>query len=152
MKTKTFLLLCLFLGIGLARLSAQQPEPEGTKSVPWDNLYIIWEDLYCPNEDGENEYVGWLFGPMVWHNISHFVNGIEVWEISQAHGKIESSWGEVFKVAEVNKVSIPQDGLIIGHTNLIGNWGNHFVFSMTWDANWNLMSIDKTGCPVNKKK
>ncbi len=71
---------------------------------------------------------------MVWHNISHFVNGVEVWEISRAHGTIESSWGEVFKVAEVNKQSIPNDGLIIGHTNLIGNWGNHFVFSMTWDS------------------
>ncbi len=44
---------CNYLGFLHNNLSS-----EGTKSVPWDNLYIIWEDLYCPNEDGENEYVG----------------------------------------------------------------------------------------------
>jgi hypothetical protein len=145
MKTKTFLLLCLFLGIGLTQLSAQNG-PKDVKTVVWDNPYYIGEFLYC-----DGAYVGYMEGPMVWHLVGHFINGVEVWEIAHAHGTIQSSWGEVFTVKEVNKEFIPKDGYIIGSTNLNGNWGDHFIFRMTFDKDWNIVSIQKEGCPVNKK-
>lgn len=141
MKTKTFLFLFLFLGIGLTKISAQ----EG-KSIVWDNPYYIWESLDC-----NGTHVGDLFGPMVWHLVGHYINGVEVWEIAHAHGTIQSDWGEVFTVKEVNKENIPVDGYITGSTNLNGDQGDHFIFSMTFDDNWNIVSIKTEGCPVNKK-
>jgi len=58
MKTKTFFLICLFLGIGLFRLSAQvfPPVVKGTKSVAftmeWDWIGGYFTPVYCPNEQG----------------------------------------------------------------------------------------------------
>jgi hypothetical protein len=73
-KTKTLLLMCTFLGISMTRIFAKDPPPqpvvEGTKSISWHGDYIIWEDVFC-----NGEYVESFTGPMVWHNISHFVNG-----------------------------------------------------------------------------
>ncbi len=74
-----------------------------------------------------------------------------VWEIAHAHGTIQSDWGEVFTVKEVNKEFIPMDGYIIGSTNLNGDQGSHFIFNMTFDKDWNIVSIKTEGCPVNKK-
>jgi hypothetical protein len=144
MKTKTFLFLFFFLAITLTKLSAQD-EPKG-KSIVWDNPYYIWESLDC-----NGTHVGDLFGPMVWHVVGHFSDGVEVWEVAQAHGDIHSDWGEVFKVKEVNREFIQKDGIIIGKTNLNGDQGDHFIFNMAFDLNWNLLSIKTEGCPVNKR-
>jgi len=67
MRAKTFLFLCLFLGMGLSKISAQ----EG-KSIVWDNPYI-WESLDC-----NGTHYGDLFGPMVWHLVRHYISNIAI--------------------------------------------------------------------------
>jgi hypothetical protein len=100
--------------------------------------YWIEESLYC-----DVKYVGWLFGPMVWHVVGHFSDGVGVWDVAQAHDDIQSDWGEVFKVKEVNREYIQKDGIIIGKTNLKGDQGDHSIFNMAFDMNWNLLSKQK---------
>ena len=141
--------MCLFLGIFITGIFAQdippQPVLEGTGSTSWYGDYIIWEDVFC-----NGEYVESFTGPMVWHNISHFVNGVEVWETSQAIGELTSTSGEVFHVNEIVRQSYSDD-LITWHGNLKGNMGSHYVYSFTSSLDWTSITIEKTGCPGNKK-
>jgi hypothetical protein len=147
MKTKTLLLLCLFLGTEVTQLSAQQPVVDGTKSVPWDNEYFIWDPVYC-----NGVLVDEIFGTVIWHNISHFVEGVEVWETSQANGEITSLYtGEVFRVNEVDKHNIVE-GIWTWHTNLKGDMGNHYSFEMTSNEAWDPITVNKAVCTENGKK
>jgi hypothetical protein len=140
MKTKALLFICLLLGIGLTQLSAQDYPPppqspvvEGTKSVKWMGNYYISEWVEC---DGVGKLIE---GNMTWQNISHFVNGVEVWEISKAKGEFTDYYtGEVYWVNETVKANIPRDGYITCSTNLKlkGNKNIHYIMRITIYPDW----------------
>ena len=52
MKTKTFFVVCLLLGIGLTQLSAQKPDVTKTFSYTVEQGY--WAPVYCQNDQGCN--------------------------------------------------------------------------------------------------
>jgi hypothetical protein len=141
MKTKTFFMLWFLLGLGLAQLSAQDYPPppqnpvvEGTKSVKWMGNYYISEWVEC-----DGEFVALIEGNMTWQNISHFVNGVEVWEISKAKGEFTDYYtGEVYWVNETVKANIPRYGYITCSTNLKlkGNKSIHYIMKITIYPDW----------------
>ena len=133
------------MGIALTRLSAQDPpQPpivEGTKSVKWLGNYYISEWVECGG-------VGRLIeGNMTWQNISHFVDGVEVWEISKARGEFTDYYtGEVFWVNETVKQSITGAGTCSTNLKLIGNKSSHYIMKWVWNADWSNMTYSIV-CP-----
>ena len=105
MKTKTFLLLCLFSGIGLTQLSAQNGK-DGTGSVPerWTREFPI--PVVC---DGVQ--VDFLLAPLEWHHVGHYQKGVWLWCYVQISGEAVSTSGsgEIFTVKLIGK----QDNNII---------------------------------------
>ena len=96
MKTKTFLLLCLFLGMGLTQLSAQKGK-NSTGSVVYD--------FYVGGVDGQENPIVAIF-PIFCDGIfvdavsstdftvkviDHFKNGELIWEISPLNNVIFTS-------------------------------------------------------------
>lgn len=144
MKTRIILLVFLLIGIASTSLFAQDypPAPDGTKSVTGRIAWFISEEVYC-----DGVFVEFMWGPMVWHNISHYKNGVKQWEIGQGIGTIISSTGEVFKVNEVVKQSIPIEGKITCNTNLVGNKGSHYILHLTFNSDWSGMEVVKINCP-----
>jgi hypothetical protein len=142
MKTKTFFLICLFLGIGITRLSAQ------TDVYKWADVPGL-----CPLTcDGVN--VEWLnaTGTLTW--LSHYekdkVTGEIKWAWVKAHYKwtATSTTGEVFKATEMDpaiEIYNPVTGDYIkevGFWHFIakGNMGSHYnvTYSYSYDqlGNW----------------
>ena len=124
MKTKTFLMLCLLLGIGLTQLSAQNGN-NGTGSV---SSYYEWTPDYCiPIYNSTGTQIDLLEqGTVYFHHIGHFINGNFVWGKCQGFGEAESSTGEVFRVQEIDKCDLTESTGIC-HVNLIGNQGSHYI-------------------------
>jgi len=143
MKTKTFLLLCLFLGIGLTQLSAQKGQDGSTGS--YSEWYTAtWLDpVFC---DGVQ--VDMLDCTVTVHHKAHFLKGdwltcfiqtsgtaVSVGFIDENGNKIGGT-GEVFEIKEIGK----QDNNITGdvwncvanlHFNARGNKGTHYIVSYT---------------------
>ena len=92
MKTKTFLLLCLFLGIGLTQLSAQSYKWEGNG---W------WEcPVYCHGIQIDN-----IAGYGDAHVIDHYKAGEWVWEILTIKGVgWSTNDNEEFTFSEQDKI------------------------------------------------
>ena len=71
MKTKTLFCLCLFLGIGLTQLSAQNGK-DGTGSVVY---YIehadFYTDIWC-----NGVFVDWIVGEGTAHIVDHYKNNV----------------------------------------------------------------------------
>jgi hypothetical protein len=143
MKTKTFLLLCLFLGIGLAQLSAQNGK-DGTGI--YMERFVVSDYSGVPAECS-GELIGNLNGSITFHFTSFFQNGILIWCKSQGHGEAVSSTGENFKVQVINKINdILQTGSV--QVNFIGNKGTHYIgsFEVVDYSTWEL-EIVKAVCP-----
>jgi hypothetical protein len=137
MKTKTFLLICLFLGIGIARLSAQTEvykfNGQGGTPVTCDGInYFILDCSYTLTFLAHIQH-----GKVVW------VDGIFNWTATN------SSTGEEFKGREQVKgfYHYDSDGNWIletgtDHAVIIGNQGNHYNITysysfdgITWSSN-----------------
>jgi hypothetical protein len=139
MKTKTFLLLCLFLGIGLNQLSAQK-----TKTYPYTvpiegNSYVI--SIVCNGAEVDkiaypasydlkerdhykNDALKWLKG---------FVTNVQY---------ISILTNEVFKANDMESIDI-STGILVWHMNLNGNMGNHYNIKMVYDiASWTLLEYE----------
>jgi hypothetical protein len=146
MKTKTFLLLCLLSGIGLAQLSAQSDTKSISYSEEWSWGYFT--PVYC-----NGVQVDYVTGYPIAHVTAHFVDGTPVSSNVITHGEVYGEHGEVFKLSELDKNYI---GGTTWHFNLRGNLGNHYMGTVIWD--WindpymaNLV-IDKAVCVENGKK
>lgn len=135
MKTKTFLLLCLFLGIGLTQLSAQT-FPEGTKSVSFVDIY------YCPLMPVTcgGTIVDYLEGTIEGaHWIVHFNAGKSTpdfgnfqWQRCQARGELTGTSGEVFEVKAVACLNLLKAGLTTEINYLLkGDRGNLIKLTCT---------------------
>jgi hypothetical protein len=148
MKTKAFLLICLFLGIGITMLSAQ------TDVYRWYEVKGLWPAT-C---DGNT--VEWLECTGTLHWLSHYekdkVTGEKkwAWVKAQVNWTATSTTGEVFKGRELDpgvEVYDPGTGnyiMEVGtlHAILIGNKGSHYniTYSYSYDqqGNWTLAFID----------
>jgi hypothetical protein len=153
MKTKSLLLLCLFLAIGMTRLSAQNGK-NGTGSVTYPDKHIdFYVPAYCYDEVlGENVLVDELTGSFTYHIIDHYKNGVLVWEMGPGRGEVTSiTTGEVFKFMEKDKVKPISDGLDYYHYNLIGNRGTRYVGYVVYDFSDGSFTCLRAVCPRNEE-
>ena len=149
MKTKTFFILCLLLGIGLTQLSAQK-WPKGSHNSPGFGTYTGTWDIYC---DGVKVDV--LDGTLTTHFSQFLIPGpdgkdIVVWGIVKASGTLTSIYApyEVFTVQDVDKYNRPlsasdtytHHGIFKGNQGHTYNVWGHFDTS-TWEY-----FIDKSIC------
>jgi hypothetical protein len=157
MKTKTFLLICLFLGIATTQLSAQGiPPKNGTGSVIND-YYTSWgAPVFC---DGVQ--VDCMYNGTVWsHNVDHFKNGVFEWENETCVGTATSCWtGETFTFKELDKYfhnhNTPGYGELDINTHIKGDKGSlyNISFIVVYDADWNMTSwtVKNATCTGNTK-
>jgi hypothetical protein len=140
MKTKTFLLLCLFFGIGLSQLSAQNigDDNKATKDLR------VWTDYQFVNCDGE---LVMLTGTVYFIGIKHASKKVGMRYIFHLRGELTSSDGEVFKLLQ-NDINDDIGGDV--HFNLIGDRGSHYIGSVTF-VDWNPV-VTKIICLENGKK
>jgi hypothetical protein len=143
MKTKTFLLLCLFLGIGLTQLSAQNGK-KGSGTVSYEAEYGPWTvPVYC--EGVISDYVSCK--NLIVKVTEQYVKG----ELKRVTQKVEShEWtsttGEVYKgEAMFDHVDFFK-GYAISHLHLIGKKGNNITQELKFDTTtWDLIDI-KSNC------
>jgi len=133
MKTKIFLLFCLFLGIGLTQLSAQNKK--GTGSVV--TLETYEEGLFSePVFSSDGQVIDWLNGPITAHYVRHYKNGFWVSEIAHFYGDLVSdATGEVFSINDhykTREVGINGDGHYIAK----GNRGSYLNIFYHIDIFW----------------
>jgi hypothetical protein len=138
MKTKTFLLLCLFLGIGLTQLSAQNGQKEATKTYSeW--ISTTWSDpVFC-----DGVLIDWLDCTMTFHHVAKFVKGEWLHCYGVATGTaVSGKNGELFTIKDFGKQdnNIMPDGsweyVSNIHFNAIGSSGTRYIVFATlyWDG------------------
>lgn len=140
MKTKTFLLLYLFLGLAITPLSAQSLV-NGTGAI---SHYYDWNDYYVPVFTPDGDQVDLLLGPVTLHIIDYYKNWEWIWRKIQYTGEIVSvgfvdsfgetigGTGEVFSIKDIWKFD-PFSAIGPGHFNARGNQGSHYLISYLWD-------------------
>jgi len=128
MKTKIFLLLCLFTGLGLTQLSAQNGK-NGTGAI---NGFFEWDGykqpVYC-----DGEIIDYLTGTVSLHSVAFFKNNVVLFYNQHLFGEVYSTkTGEIFKLNEIDKCD-QTSMLDFFHFNLIGNKGSHYIGFYIWD-------------------
>jgi hypothetical protein len=133
MKTKTLFLLCLFLGIGLNQLSAQNGR-NGTGTITYNQTvecYILLEN--------NGVFIGEIAGDIEYHWREHYVNGEITWLKASCEGELTNKFtGEVFRISELNKSIEPFDfetfdGYFWVHDNIMGDKGSHYILQCLWN-------------------
>jgi hypothetical protein len=154
MKTKLFLIVCLFAGTTLGQLSAQNNQKNDiTKSFVirgTSEAYVLY--VYCDGLQVDEMMVTTPF-----QNVNHYQKGIWVWCNSWNIGEVTSLMtGEVFRLKDIDRITITDDqnlkGFVVDHVNLFGNNGSHYVASCIYNfPSWEIISIVKASCPgLNK--
>jgi hypothetical protein len=153
MKTKTFLLLCLFLGIGLTQLSAQNGKNgNGTDTFFWvvdisdEAHYYLDIPVNC-----DNNVVERLEGTVTIHQVNHFQAGGGVdpaWIQHRFSGELKGDLtDEVFKLNDILKEKPPYGiGTISGRVNLVGNKGSRYILIYNWSWETGIYSYIKAVC------
>jgi len=130
MKTKTLIMVCLLLGIGMTQLSAQN----GKNGIGAVSEYFTWDGYYIdvPVVCGEAP-VDRLVGIASCHMIYFYENGVIVKETGKFTGQVTNSrTGEVFNVFDVYKCDYSDMGGY-GHFNIKGNQGSHLIIFYYYD-------------------
>jgi hypothetical protein len=130
MKTKTFLLFCLFMSIAVTQLSAQNGQ-NGTGSVsyrmPFGNPFDV--PVFC---DGVQVDLIHNF-VLNMHVAQHYQKGIDLFMRVQLFGEAEGLLsGEHFSVQEI---ALQEDILYSGtvHLNLKGSGGSHYIVTLSFE-------------------
>lgn len=138
MKTKIFLLLCLFIGVGLPQLVAQKSNSKGTKSEQGWRQSTYWSPVYSGDQ-----MVDYLVGDVMVHFVAHFKNGLCQFENDQIKGEVTSGSGEVFEIKEFDKYNFT-DGLnFTWKFNLIGDWGSHYIGTLTYSVLTGIIVVER---------
>jgi hypothetical protein len=159
MKTKTFIMLCFLLSIGLTQLMAQTPKNEKAGTVhkisQWQDY---WAMCFC-----QGNLVDYLAGSGKIVEAFHFTDGNQTWYTYHFQGEavsVKCPWdeniggtGESFTIHEnTQKVVIDQYGNPLTQTficNYIGNKGSHYIGFQTYDWVNDVWTCDKFVCVEN---
>lgn len=129
MKTKTLIMVCLLIGIGLTQLSAQNSNSGGTKSISWYYTDLGWyTGVYC-----DGVMIDYITGSGDAHVIDHYKNWVWLWETISFSGTGKSLWtGEAFTFSELDKIYLPKEGATTCTTHVKGDkcalYNLYFVF------------------------
>ena len=151
MKTKTFLLLCLFMGFGLSQLQAQKGKNgNGTESYRWYDIPI---ELPLFSENGAELDV--LTGTVTFHFKDHFLNNVCTRSDYNMSGSIMSEkTGEVFKYNETGKQTAyswePLTGFGTWTERFIGDHGTRVKMEFYMDYSTWEITIIKISWPGDK--
>ena len=149
MKTKTFLLLCLLLVIGMTQLSAQNENKWKNVDRSYAGIYELvggWFPITC---DGVDFDMLDCDGKI--HIVDHVKNGVWQWEIAEAKWEATSiKTGEVFTGKELDKSTYidPVTYYFYGTWRAImhGNRGSRYqitiAVSFTPGFNWSLIKAN----------
>jgi hypothetical protein len=138
MKTRTFLQVCLFIGMGMTQISAQNGQTGNTKT--YSEYYTAsWSDpVFC-----DGVLVDWLDCTETVHHIAKFVQGEWLHCFVQGTGTaVSQKNGEIFTIKEIAKQDNniqPDDTwkwIANLHFNAAGNNGTHYIVFATlyWDG------------------
>jgi hypothetical protein len=126
MKTKTFFLLCLLMSIGVAQISGQNSNLENTKSVVDYKVFGFGVPVYC-----EGVQIDWLVGWVEAHRVKHIKDGVTEFTILRVKGEAQSTeTDEYFTFMEMDKLEIPDEGVIFSHDHVKGDKGT--VYNMSF--------------------
>jgi hypothetical protein len=136
MKTKTFLFLCLILGIGLTKLSAQPPLPANGKTG-WVSYNFTWDGYYIdiPVARGQlavDRCVGYASA----RGFYFYKDAVIVAEQVTFHGEVTNPrTGEIFEVKDFYVCKYSDRGGY-GYCYLKGNHGSHYIiiYFYSWDT------------------
>ena len=120
MKAKKILMLCLLLGIGVTKLSAQ------TYVYTWPDA-PYYTPVFC-----DDVLVDELNGTVTWHAVWHCEGDVLIFANITAHGTATGTNGETFKVHEKD-MEQTSEGYNIYHVNLKGDNGNHYIGTILFD-------------------
>ena len=131
MKSKTFLFLCLFMGLGLTQLAAQNGK-NGTGAISefleWDGYINSPLAVYR-----DNEIVDYLEGTVSVHSVAIFKNNVVLTLNQRLFGEVHSTiTGEIFRFHEFDKCDMTSM-LDPFHFNLFGDKGSHYIGFYIWD-------------------
>jgi hypothetical protein len=126
MKTKTFFLLCLLMGIGLTQLSGQTR----TFSYKYDDAYGVLElPVYCSTTGEEVDRI--IMDDYSGHILLHLNNGVPVWGFTTLMGECHSkTTSEVFTYKEIDPSHLVSGTTYTVIYNLKGNQGHHYLGTM----------------------
>ena len=144
MRTKAFLALCLFMGIGFTQISAQNGKNgNGAVSyeITWDGYYVD-VPVYCGTV-----VVDRLRGTADIHIVEHYKGGVFMGQnVTYRAEVVGLLTDEVFEVKDSFKY-IADENIGIGHCNLKGDKGTHYVLSYIWDGTTDTFKFLKAVCP-----
>jgi len=143
MRTKTFFLACLFIGIGLTQLSAQN-DKNGNGST---SEFVVWDGAYIdiPVVCGSQEYDR-CYGTVYLHWVSFYVDGVRVAENCWYRGEVTNPrTNEVFELKDNYKSDYSDMGGY-GHWNLKGDQGHHYIIFYFYDWATGSYTFEKAVC------
>lgn len=136
MKTKTFFILCLIIGMANTRLFSQN------NTLQWKVMDAEYHTaVFC---DGVQ--VDFLTGVARVHVVYHQKDGNFQMSIDQYHGEATGLYGEVFQITEIDKWCFPAFPYLTWHFNLTGNKGNHYIGTLTYNWDTDELIPGKTVC------
>ena len=146
MKTKVFILLCFFLGIGLTQLSAQNGK-NGSGIVRFDfNVAGKFFPVFC-----EGVVVDLLYSPYGWtcYTTQHFVNGELTWYRDKPNKDVQMvsvNTGEIFSLGGGMDQWHLQNNSFVWFSVFIGEMGNHYSFRIIFDYSTGQMIDINSNC------
>ena len=148
MKTKTFLLVCFFIGLGIGQLAAQNNQNQTGSFSERIEGFSFAVPVYC---DGVMVDLIDNFD-LDFHHVGHWQKGVWIWCKAKEVGTATGESGEIFSV----RFEGVQDNLLCTatmHFNLMGNRGSHYIVRIMWD--WSSGEVITTPlsavCPSNNK-
>jgi hypothetical protein len=147
MKTKTFLLICLFLGIGLTQLSAQNGK-NGTGTIVFD-FYVTLPNMaefpvICNGVLIDDVTATDFYLPV----ITHYKDGQLIWmKMKVTNLVLKSTFtGEQFVITGIREKQDLVNMIDYVHYNLSGSSGSRYILHIITDLNnWQILDI-KSNC------
>lgn len=134
MKTKTLLLVCLFMGIGLTQLSAQNGKNGSgifKQDLALENNFGWTMPVYC-----DGVVVDQVTCPVLYVEVTyHYINGVESWSSNKITNLILTSitTGEVYKNEGFDHWSWIKGYCLTG-LKLIGDKGHNITMRILTDV------------------
>jgi len=128
MKTKTILPVCLFIGLGMGQLVAQNSQNLTGSFSERIEGFSFAVPVYC---DGLMVDLIDNFN-LDFHHVGHWQKGVWIWCKATETGTATGESGEVFRV----RFEGVQDNLLstaVMHFNFMGDRGSHYIVRIMWD-------------------